>query len=289
MKTFLKVIYVLLTVFLTAITTANLTAMLYEYGTGWDGIAGVLGGLMIGALLGLVGGIYSLRWIKDEKLGASILVVIGLTLLMFLFIYLRVDVRKVKSMRLERTMDYPSYIGLYKVSFERDLVLDFQSVNYTNGELTATVFDSLVINENATDFSYAPPWFVPYYSKPDYQVLEFEVKSLHRSYAEVVVNKYDGKTAFLSLESGTFVDWHTHLLLGHAVDLKRDTIALFERPLEHASAIKSLVDDDFKILSIKGEWAQVWIENENRPQPRKAWCKWYDAAGEVVFRVNYFM
>lgn len=289
MKIFLKIIYVLLTAFLTTIITITLKTALFQHGDGWDGIAAMLGGFMVGLLLGITGGIYSLRWINDQKLKPAVLIVLGLSLLMSFLIYLRFEARQVKSMRLEKTLNYPKHIGLYKVAFEKNLVLHFQSLDYMNGESLATVFDSVVVNENVTDFSYAPPWLVPYYAKPDYQVLEFEVKALHDGYVEAVVNKYDGKTAFLSLQAGNFVDWHSHLLLGQGVDLLSDSIALFERPFDHASTIKSHSDDDFKVLSIRGEWAQVWIKNKNRPQPRKAWCKWYDESGEVILRVNYFM
>ncbi len=123
MNTFLKVIYVILTAFLTAIITMNLKAMLFDYENGWDGIAAILGGMIAGLLLGTIGGIYSLKWIKKEKLKPSILIVLGLSLLMSLIVYLQAesrqtDSRQVKSMRLERLDPVPENIGVFKLEIE---------------------------------------------------------------------------------------------------------------------------------------------------------------------------
>ncbi|GLR15874.1 hypothetical protein GCM10007940_04890 [Portibacter lacus] len=262
----------------------NLKAILFHYDNGWDGIAAVLGGLMVGAVLGLVGGIYSLKWIPEEKLKLSILIVLILNVLMIGVVFVRAEMRKVKSMRLERiAVHAPKYLGIYSIHFENNKVIPFYSVNYKDDQQTFRKIDSFAINENSMDLAYAPPYFMPYYSKTDYQVLQFNVKSLHHNYAEVVVNKINGQTSFLSLDDGKFENWTSYLLSGNSIDLISDDVTLYHRPLTYADPQKMLDDDLLKVLSVQEDWIQV-----KGSSGKIAWLKWYNEDGEVTVRVNYF-
>jgi hypothetical protein len=102
MKILLKIFFVLLFIVFGAIATTTILSMITSYSYGWDGIAGVLGGLMTGAVIGLVLSLLLLRTISDKRLPLWILSLLLLNAALVLFLGMRADQRRVKSQYLER-------------------------------------------------------------------------------------------------------------------------------------------------------------------------------------------
>ena len=88
MNVFLKIIYVILGTFLTAILVTLFAAKFLKKGSGWEDIGMVLGALIIGCLLGLLITLLSMNRVSADKLKlfVPILAIIDAFLGFYLFI-----------------------------------------------------------------------------------------------------------------------------------------------------------------------------------------------------------
>jgi hypothetical protein len=126
------------------------------------------------------------------------------------------------------------------------------------------------------DIATAPPWLVPEKLKLDYQIFHFLVIAQHRSYLQVVVNKTNGKTAWMSKSQLSYQDWSSFLLGVSAIaPLDWDNNPLRIKPLTHASPLLE-IDSQYILqpLTIEGDWIEVSILDHNRQASGKGWLRW---------------
>jgi len=84
-----KTFYVLLFSFFTSILWNLIWTSGKKYHTGWDGIADVLGALMLGFIVGLILSIISLKYINPKQLKIALLVLLLANASLLLYLKLR--------------------------------------------------------------------------------------------------------------------------------------------------------------------------------------------------------
>ncbi len=138
--------------------------------------------------------------------------------------------------------------------------------------------DSVTFQEasHGIDIATAPPWLVPERLKLDYQIFHLLVKAQHRSYLQVVVNKTNGQTAWISRSQVIYQDWSSFLLGVSSIQpLDWENNPLRAKPLTHASPLLN-IDSQYILqpLTIKGNWIEVSILDRDRLASGKGWLRW---------------
>lgn len=122
----------------------------------------------------------------------------------------------------------------------------------------------------------APPWLAPERLKLDYQLFHFLVKAQHQSYLQVVVNKTNGKTAWMSRSQLHYQDWSSFLLGASAIQpLDWDNNPLRIKPLTHAPPLLDIdAQSILQPLTIEGQWMEVKILDHDHQEIGKGWLRW---------------
>lgn len=110
---------------------------------------------------------------------------------------------------------------------------------------------------------YAPPWFFPEVVKLDYNLFYLRARTLQRHWVEVVVNKSDGRTAWMLAEDADFVSWPEFIVNAFSVErTAADHNPLRARPFEYADPLTDQGDDApgegfLEPLAVKERWLRV--------------------------------
>jgi hypothetical protein len=121
--------------------------------------------------------------------------------------------------------------------------------------------------------SSAPPWFVPQDMKLDYEILQLVAVTVRKNWIEVIVNKTNGKKAWLYKEDVGFKYWPEFLLEVNSVELLNPTdYPPRIKPMDHASPIQNLnYDGIFYPIAVKDDWLQVQPDKEVN---HDIWVRW---------------
>lgn len=138
--------------------------------------------------------------------------------------------------------------------------------------------DSVTFQEapHGIDIATAPPWLVPERLKLDYQIFHFLVIAQQSSFFQVVVNKTNGQTAWMSKEQLSYQDWSSFLLGVSAIQpLDWDNNPVRTKPLTHAPPLLEIdAQHILQPLTIEGHWIEVSILDNNRQTIGKGWLRW---------------
>ena len=179
-------------------------------------------------------------------------------------------------------------IGIVSISPEEGKVLRFYSkpLHYELAE-NAEAIDSLTFKDarHFVDLATAPPWFVPQYLKLDYGILQLVAVTVQKNWIEVIVNKTNGKKAWLYKEDVGFKYWPEFLLEVNSVELLNPTdFPPRIKSIDHASPIQNLnYDGIFYPVAVKDDWLQVHPDKE---VDHDIWIRW---KRDGVLLVKYSM
>lgn len=155
--------------------------------------------------------------------------------------------------------------------------------------------DSLTFRtgEHYIDIGTAPPWFIPETLKLDYDLLLLRATTVSRFWVEVVVNdsperpRSFPRTAWLEREAVTFKPWSEFLLEVYGVEpLDAETNPLRSGPGEEFPDVGTSAGITFRVLAIRGSWAQVEGEDGNESSQPRGWIRWRQ---DDHLLVNYYL
>ena len=166
-----------------------------------------------------------------------------------------------------------SYVGIGWFKPDLQSPLHFFASNRQSGN---TKVDSILFdksNAGRKDITYAPPWLAPDHLKLDYDIFFFRVKSLSRNYAEVYVNRFNGSTRWIALESGAYISWEEFLLNVHSVEFINSGDKVHIKPLDHSSTVN--ISYDFMTpITVTGNWLQVHLFSDQYEKTGEGWILW---------------
>ena len=146
-------------------------------------------------------------------------------------------------------------------------------------------FDSLTFEQRqygGYHISYAPPWFVPHHLKPDYDMLYFKVVGVSRDFAEVIVNKFTGRKAYVNQHAGKMIFWPDFLLQVHSVEMLPDhQQPVRVKPLDYAGEV-NLPHVFMKAVLVKDLWMKVQLQDDHFREVGEGWIKWRDENGLLI-------
>ena len=171
-------------------------------------------------------------------------------------------------------------IGIVSIFPKDNKTLIFYSKPQLNAmREQAEPMDSLKFSALQNDHYYemtissAPPWFVPQHLKLDYEILQLVAVTARKNWLEVIVNKTNGKTAWIHREDVGFKLWPEFLLNVNSVELLNP--ADFPpriKPMDHASPDESVDGNGiFYPVSVKDDWLQVHSDKEVN---HDIWVRW---------------
>lgn len=169
-------------------------------------------------------------------------------------------------------------LGFFTPNFyDNPLLYFYGNVNPEKSVMEHAPTDSIVFKrrgQGGFDIAQAPPWLVPEHMKLDYDMLYFEIAALGREFAEVVVNTQTRRTALVNKYGGKIIFWPAFLLQVHSVEFPPDSNEKVRaRPFEQASEV-NLPYSFLKPVSIKNEWMQVELWNDDFRPIGKGWIRW---------------
>lgn len=183
-------------------------------------------------------------------------------------------------------------IGIVSIFPKDDKTLIFYSKPQLNAmREQAEPMDSLKFSALQNDHYYemsissAPPWFVPQHLKLDYEILQLVAVTARKNWLEVIVNKTNGKKAWLYKEDVGFKYWPEFLLEVNSVELLNPTdFPPRIKPMDHASPIQNLnYNGIFYPIAVKDDWLQVQPDKEVN---HDIWVRW---KRDGVLLVKYSM
>ncbi len=170
-------------------------------------------------------------------------------------------------------------IGIAQVHLKADQSIYFYSkpkVDQVPEQISPVDSVTLRDSPNGIDIATAPRWLVPERLKLDYQIFQFLVVAQHRSFVEVVVNKTNGQTAWMSRTQLSYKDWSSFLLEVSAIQpLDWDNNPLRTKPLTHAPPLLE-IDAQYRLqpLTIEGNWIEVHVLDHDQQAIGKGWLQW---------------
>lgn len=271
-----------------AILSAMILSMLKHYSNGWDGISAVLGALMVGGFLGLIAGLFLCQFLSLKLIIRGSIIIVLFIIVQLSYLALRPKKAKVKSQFRTRSETFyapPSdclgdYLGVVNLNFKANQKIFLNAVKYKNETRLYYPCDSLVIGPNANALSYAPPYLVPYWNKPDYQICYMRVKSKAMHFYEIELNPIQQRTAWIDKNHVKFMDWEDYILNLSSVELKSIDDVNNEiqiKPIKTSSLVKLEHPHAQYLLipiSIRKEWLQVQIEDDSGNYYGRGWIRW---------------
>lgn len=174
--------------------------------------------------------------------------------------------------------DIQDGMGYFIPNYYEDPVLYFYgNLNLEKSLMDHPVVDSITFKRNKYnqfEIATAPPWLVPDILKLDYDMLYFKIESITEEFAEVVVNRANNKTSFVSRRAGKVVYWPDFLLGVHSVEFPQGSGHKVRiRPFD-ASGVDSSPYEFMRPLQIKGDWMQVLLMDNEFKKTGKGWIQW---------------
>ena len=169
-------------------------------------------------------------------------------------------------------------LGMFKPNiFNKKTLLFYGNINFEKSILEHQPTDSITFKQKeygGFDIATAPPWLVPAHLKLDYDILYFNVVSVSESFYEVIVNTTTNRTTYVRKQSGTLLYWPEFLLGVNSVEfINSNTQNIYTKPLDHA--VKAHQKYSFmRPLSVKQNWMQVLLIDDNFNSVGKGWIKW---------------
>lgn len=173
----------------------------------------------------------------------------------------------------------PMGLGMATPKFYENNVLYF----YGNPNLEKPVSDhaptdSLVFkrSEMGMEITYAPPWFAPAHLKMDYELLFIRALSINREFVEVMVNEFNGQTAYMDRTKTELRYWPDFLLSINSVEpLSPEDNPVRVKPLSHAGLVSTSYSF-LKPVRIAEQWIQVELLDDNFESHGTGWIKWQE-------------
>ena len=305
-----KVIFVIMSTICCGFLAMKASPLFIPKGAGLAGGVMVLMYGIIGLIIGLI-----LSLIFKNKLNASVLKIvtgvlslIGIAGLIWLFMKIKESQKKTAEQVAKTEEFYRTHkpkkqtaplqqgtndgktenaefgLGMAAPNFSELKTLHF----YGNPTMT----DNVVANDSVTfststngpEIATAPPYLVPQHLKMDYQIFYFLVKSQTRDHYEVVVNKKNGQTTWVSKVEVKFKSWPDFLLNVFAVEPMNWNDNLVRiKPMSHASPIQTVTEENIlSPIQIKDDWIQVDIMDKNHKSIGKGWLKWRSESALLI-------
>lgn len=171
----------------------------------------------------------------------------------------------------------PMGLGMAIPKFYENSVLYFYgNPNLEKPVSDHTPTDSLVFkhSEMGMEITYAPPWFAPAHLKMDYELLFIRVLSMNREFIEVMVNEFNGQTAYMDRTQNELRYWPEFLLTINSVEpLSPQNNPVRVKPLSYAGLV-STPYSFLKPLRISDQWMQVELLDDSFKSHGKGWIKW---------------
>ena len=168
-------------------------------------------------------------------------------------------------------------LGMAMPKFYENSVLYFYgNPNLEKPVSDHTPTDSLVFkrSEMGLEIAYAPPWFAPAHLKMDYELLFIRMLSISHEFVEVMVNEFNGQTAYMDRTKNELRYWPEFLLTINSVEpLFSENNPVRVKPLSYAGLVSSPFSF-LKPLRISDQWMQVELLDDNFKSHGKGWIKW---------------
>lgn len=303
MASFSKVLFILFSSLAAAAFAMILSRFFIPKNVGLAGGAMVLGYGALGLSIGLIISLFIRNKVPSKiMLGTNVI----LFLILFFFgmrIYQQIQksneaaqqerekLRQLKPTATAQAIADPAAtamgIGIAQPQLKFDQPLYFYSTPQTDQlpkELTP--IDSITFKKTPAgiDIATAPPWLVPEKLKLDYQIFHFLVKSQSRCFLQLVGNKTNGQTTWVSKSQVDYQDWPSFLLNVNAVEpLNWENNPLRTKPLRHASPLLEYgAQNILQPLKIEENWIQVNILDQDYQPLQTAWIRWRSASQLLI-------
>jgi hypothetical protein len=171
-------------------------------------------------------------------------------------------------------------LGLFKPDFfNQSSLLFYENPNFEKPVSDHSASDSVTfqqIDGHRYDIAYAPPWLVPEHLKMDYEILYFRIKSIHRDFLEIVVNKSTQKKAYVDRTAEMTIFWPDFLLNVQSIEFPKDlpqTVRV--KPLNYAGQV-SLDFEFMKPIQFQYHWMEVELLDRDFQKTGTGWVRWRD-------------
>lgn len=304
MKMLFKVLLVLTTSILGAVAYAAVRGQMQKHDNGWDGIASALENLFIGVVIFVIVGFVLTRFLPDNVIKWTSIIFTIACIGLCTMAYLKINAEKkagqeqfekeqqrIKNMvptaQVKRFDEKPPTLGIAKIIFGKDHTIPLLSPNTSDGKITDVIQDSLVINERWDDLEYAPTYFAPFYTKPDYQLIHLQVTAITDEAVEVIINEKTDQRTFIANNHIEFMDWPRFILGANSVEIKRPGDNLLRpQPLSHTEPVTiSPSASHFQPFEIEGKWLHVHVLNDQGERLQTGWILWL-MNGQIAVDVN---
>ena len=178
-------------------------------------------------------------------------------------------------------------VGFFQPNFYENQVLYlYGAPNLEKAVSEHSPVDSVLFKQlepGGFEITQAPPWLAPAHLKLDYDLLYFEIKSLGREFAEVVVNTQTHRTAYVNKYDGKTVFWPEFLLGVHSVEFPSESTQKVKvRPFEASDAVP-IPFAFLRPILIQEEWMQVELWNDDFKRVGIGWIRW-KMDGELLIK-----
>jgi hypothetical protein len=122
-------------------------------------------------------------------------------------------------------------------------------------------------------------WLTPEAYDPLYDLFAFRCKNRVNGWLEVIVNNNTGLSYWLKeTEVNKYIDWGTYFQRIYCIK-KSINNPIFDNPSESANKVSFEGKDCFKVNSMKDEWIEVNLTDENTKSSSQAaiktgWIRW---------------
>jgi hypothetical protein len=184
--------------------------------------------------------------------------------------------------------------GIVKIEFNDKTVLDFYS-KPTDKVHSKRIefFDDKEINSwNIKNLKTEQTWLKPEVLWLDYSQFSFRCKSTNDEWLELIVNNNSGQTYWIKKNKTTiFLTWEEYLKQMFAVNRLADhKQKIRKQPSDTADEIKYEGRDCFQVISLKGDWIEIFTtdycdQGQNKKEIKSGWIKWR-RGNELL--INYY-
>lgn len=147
----------------------------------------------------------------------------------------------------------------------------------------ATVTDSVTFAPGRpSSVGTAPPWFLPEVLDIERGHVAFRVETLAGDWTRVVVNRADGRTAWVRSDRVEFLAWPEVVLL-FLLTVAPEANPLRTRPHDDAPVLVTPPPDwRLRPLAVQGDWVQVSTLGLADRIPPSGWVRWTDGKRLLV-------
>lgn len=169
-------------------------------------------------------------------------------------------------------------LGFFKPTlFDTPALYFYGNLHFMKPVMEHPAFDSLSFEQReygGYNISYAPPWFAPHHLKLDYDMLFLKVVAVSGDFAEVIVNKFTGRKAYINRYAGKMIYWPDFLLQVHSIEmLPEHEQPVRVKPLDYAGEVKT-PHVFMKAVLVMDQWVKVQLQDDNFREVGEGWVKW---------------